>query len=113
MLTRIYGRGFSVSNDILRKFYEAVENAQADNEEKLDIEELLTTRQMKIFTLYEQIVANLFSGNNLQEGLTKVIDGNALTQPEQISVLMFLKLFESFTQSQMPHIPKMDGGMYA
>ena len=104
------------TNNILRKFYEAVENAKADDEEKLDIEQLLTTRQLKIFTLHEEIVGNLFSGNSLQEGLTKVIDGRALTQTEQVTVLMFLKLFESFTnigQLQIPNIPKMDGGMYA
>ena len=44
------------TNNILRKFYEAVENAKADDEEKLDIEQLLTTRQLKIFTLHEEIV---------------------------------------------------------
>ena len=82
------------TNNILRKFYEAVENAKADDEEKLDIEQLLTTRQLKIFTLHEEIVGNLFSGNSLQEGLTKVIDGRALTQTEQVTVLMFLKLLK-------------------
>ena len=103
------------TNNLLRKFYEAIENAKADNDERLDIEELLTSRQMKIFKLHEELVAQLFSGKSLQEGLTEVIDGRSLTQTEQITVLMFLKLFESFTNiSQlMPNIPKMDGNMYA
>jgi len=106
-------------NELLRKFSNAIEKAMTDNDSKLDIETLLNTRQMKIFTLYEEIVGQLFSGKSLQDGLVKVIDGRALTQTEQVTVLMFLKLFESFTSSFgqlkdiMPNIPSMDGGMYA
>ena len=106
-------------NELLRKFSNAIEKAMTDNDSKLDIETLLNTRQMKIFTLYEEIVGQLFSGKSLQDVLVKVIDGRALTQTEQVTVLMFLKLFERFTSSfgqlkdRMPNIPSMDGGMYA
>lgn len=105
-------------NELLKQFSNAIEKAMEDKDSKLDIEKLLNTRQMKIFTLYEEIVGQLFSGKNLQDGLVKVIDGRGLTQTEQVTVLMFLKLFESFTSSfgqlqEMPNIPRMDGGMYA
>jgi len=106
-------------NELLKQFSVAIEKAMEDNDSKLDIDTLLNTRQMKIFTLYEEIVGKLFSGKSLQEGLIKVIDGRSLTQTEQVTVLMFLKLFESFTssfgqlQDIMPNIPRMDGGMYA
>ena len=106
-------------NELLKQFSNAIEKAMEDKDSKLDIETLLNTRQMKIFTIYEEIVGQLFSGKSLQEGLVKVIDGRSLTQTEQVTVLMFLKLFESFTssfgklQDIMPNIPRMDGGMYA
>ena len=49
-------------NELLKKFSVAIEKAMSDNDSKLDIETLLNTRQMKIFTIYEEIVGQLFSG---------------------------------------------------
>ena len=45
-------------NELLKKFSVAIEKAMSDNDSKLDIETLLNTRQMKIFTIYEEIVAS-------------------------------------------------------
>ena len=107
----------------------AIENAHSEDEDTLDIRTLLSKKEYARFHLYEEIVASLFASKTLHEGLTQLIDGHELTTDEQITVLMFLKLFESFSSTMkgfesldaLAHTlggagtepEEQDGGMYA
>ena len=44
----------------------------------------------------EQVINDMFTSNNLHDGIRKTIDGAKLTNTQQINVLIMLKIFETF-----------------
>ena len=86
-------------NKLLTNFLSAVKKADAGNEQTFDIKHLMTSAQRTQFDKLEGVVAELFSAENLYTGIEKTIKDTELTNTQQVSVLVFLKIFETFIQT--------------
>ena len=62
----------------------------------IDVKKILTPTQFRQFNTMEQVINDMFTSNNLHEGIRKTIDGAKLTNTQQINVLIMLKIFETF-----------------
>lgn len=118
-----------MKNKLLTKFLTEVEKADKEDEQMFDIKHLMTNAQRMQFDKLEGVVADLFGAENLYAGIKKTVKDTELTNAQQVSVLVFLKIFETFIQSvsklgeNMPtpddlyassliNEPDVNGGMY-
>ena len=111
-------------NELLKRFLKEVENAEED---MFDIKHLMTGVQRSNFDKLENVVATLFSADNLYAGLETTIEEEELSNNQQVSVLVFLKIFETFLRTVSTlggntptpdeiygsSIKEPDGGMYS
>ena len=86
-------------NKLLTEFLRAVKNADEGNENTFDIKHLMTSSQRIQFDKLESVVADLFGAENLYAGIEKTVKDTELTNTQQVSVLVFLKIFETFIQT--------------
>ena len=82
-----------MSNNILKEFVDII-NERGRTDELFDITTILSDKQEKKFERMQEMMGKLFSAGNLAEGLEKVAD-DKLTEDEQISILMIMKLMET------------------
>ena len=83
-------------NKILIEFLDMIDEAHKVEASNIDIKKILTPIQYRHFTKMEQVINDMFTSNNLHEGIRKTIDGAKLTNTQQINVLIMLKIFETF-----------------
>lgn len=83
-------------NKILNEFLDMIDDAHKIEASNIDVKKILSPIQFRQFTKMEQVITNMFSSNNLHEGIRKTIDGAELTNTQQIHVLIMLKIFETF-----------------
>ena len=83
-------------NKILIEFLDMIDEAHKVEASNIDIKKILTPIQYRHFTKMEQVINDMFTSNNLHEGIRKTIDGAKLTDTQQINVLIMLKIFETF-----------------
>jgi len=82
-----------MSNNILKQFVDIIKE-RGRTDELFDITTILSNKQEKKFERMQEMMGKLFSAGNLAEGLEKVAD-DKLTEDEQISILMIMKLMET------------------
>lgn len=107
-----YGREFTMNDNILKKFVDII-NERGRTDELFDITSILSNKQEKKFERMQGMMSKLFSANNLAEGLEQVAN-DKLTEDEQISILMIMKLVENMmseVESSVSDIPS-SYGMY-
>jgi hypothetical protein len=73
-----------------------IDEAHKVEASNIDVKKILTPTQFRQFTQMEKVITNMFSSNNLHEGIRKTIDGAKLSNTQQINVLIMLKIFETF-----------------
>ena len=83
-------------NKILTEFLDMIDEAHKIEASNIDVKKILTPTQFRQFTQMEQVINDMFTSNNLHEGIRKTIDGAKLTNTQQINVLIMLKIFETF-----------------
>ena len=83
-------------NKILIEFLDMIDEAHKIEASNIDVKKILTPTQFRQFTQMETVITNMFTSNNLHEGIRKTIDGAKLTNTQQINVLIMLKIFETF-----------------
>ena len=83
-------------NKILTEFLDMIDEAHKIEASNIDIKKILSPAQFRQFTEMEEVINNMFSANNLHEGIRKTIDGAKLNNTQQINVLIMLKIFETF-----------------
>ena len=83
-------------NKILIEFLDMIDEAHKVEASNIDIKKILTPIQYRHFTKMEQVINDMFTSNNLHEGIRKTIDGAKLNNTQQINVLIMLKIFETF-----------------
>ena len=83
-------------NKILTEFLDMIDDAHKVEASNIDVKKILTPTQFRQFTQMEQVINDMFTSNNLHEGIRKTIDGAKLTNTQQINVLIMLKIFETF-----------------
>ena len=107
-----YGKEFTMTN-ILKKFVTEI-NERKDSNEMFDITTILTDKQSIKFQKLQVVMAKLFSAGNIAEGLEKVANENELSEDEQMSILLIMKLVETMMSEMegmdVGNVP--DVGMY-
>jgi len=83
-------------NKILSEFISLIDTAHSKDASNIDVKKILTASQFRQFNKMEQVINDMFTSNNLHEGIRKTIDGAKLTNTQQINVLIMLKIFETF-----------------
>ena len=83
-------------NKILNEFLDMIDEAHKIEASNIDVKKILTPTQFRQFNTMEQVINDMFTSNNLHEGIRKTIDGAKLTNTQQINVLIMLKIFETF-----------------
>jgi len=82
-----------MNDNILTKFVDVIRE-RGKTDELFDITTILSDTQEEKFQRMQELMSKLFSATNLADGLEKVADDN-LTEDEQISILMVMKLVEN------------------
>ena len=85
-------------NNLLVQFVNELNEANRNNKQTLDIRHIMTNAEKYRFDLLEGVITELFSAENLMAGIEKVINNKPLSSPDQVSVLLFLKMFETFVE---------------
>ena len=83
-------------NKILTEFLDMIDEAHKIEASNIDVKKILSPTQYRQFTKMEDVIRNMFTSDNLHEGIRKTIDGAKLTNTQQINVLIMLKIFETF-----------------
>ena len=83
-------------NKILNEFLDMIDQAHKIEASNIDVKKILSPTQYRQFTKMEDVIRNMFTSDNLHEGIRKTIDGAKLTNTQQINVLIMLKIFETF-----------------
>jgi len=83
-------------NKILSEFLSLIDDAHSKDASNIDVKKILTPSQFRQFKTMEQVINDMFTSNNLHDGIRKTIDGAKLTNIQQINVLIMLKIFETF-----------------
>ena len=83
-------------NKILTEFLDMIDEAHKIEATNIDVKKILSPTQYRQFTKMEDVIRNMFTSDNLHEGIRKTIDGAKLTNTQQINVLIMLKIFETF-----------------
>ena len=101
-------------NKILTEFLDMIDDAHKIEASNIDVKKILTPTQFRQFTKMEEVITNMFTSNNLHEGIRKTIDGAKLTNTQQINVLIMLKIFETFigVMKEAGIQPESSGGNY-
>ena len=101
-------------NKILTEFLDMIDEAHKIEASNIDVKKILTPTQFRQFTKMEEVINNMFSANNLHEGIRKTIDGAKLNNTQQINVLIMLKIFETFigVMKEAGIQPESSGGNY-
>jgi len=73
-----------------------IDDAHKVEASNIDIKKILTPIQFRQFNTMEQVINDMFTSENLHEGIRKTIDGAKLNNTQQINVLIMLKIFETF-----------------
>ena len=101
-------------NKILTEFLDMIDEAHKIEASNIDVKKILTPTQFRQFNTMEQVINDMFTSNNLHEGIRKTIDGAKLTNTQQINVLIMLKIFETFigVMKEAGIQPESSGGNY-
>ena len=108
-----YGRESTIMSRILQRFVDAIKSQE---NEMFDVTTILTKKQKDKFSKMQQAMALLFKGGNLADGLEQVVNEYELSEDEEMTFLLIMKLLETMIGS-MPDgdgIPTIgnDMGMY-
>jgi len=85
-------------NKLLIQFVNELNEANRNNKQRFDIRHIMTNMERHRFDLLEGVITELFSAENLMAGIEKVINNKSLSSSDQVSVLLFLKMFETFAE---------------
>ena len=101
-------------NKILTEFLDMIDEAHKIEASNIDVKKILTPTQFRQFNTMEQVINDMFTSNNLHEGIRKTIDGAKLNNTQQINVLIMLKIFETFigVMKEAGIQPESSGGNY-
>ena len=101
-------------NKILTEFLDMIDEAHKIEASNIDVKKILSPTQYRQFTKMEDVIRNMFTSDNLHDGIRKTIDGAKLTNTQQINVLIMLKIFETFigVMKEAGIQPESNGGNY-
>ena len=101
---------------ILEQFLTKV-NEGKDSDQMFDITTILTDKQKNKFERLNTIMRTLLSGENLAEGLDRVVGAYDLSESEQMTFLMIMKMMEAIIDEDLKELTENfsaspDAGMY-
>jgi len=101
---------------ILERFLTEI-NERKDSEQMFDITTILTTKQKSKFERLNTVMRTLLSGDNLAEGLDKVVGAYELSENEEMTFLMIMKMMEAIIDEDLNELTENfsaspDVGMY-
>jgi len=107
----MYGRESTIMSRILRRFIDAI---NSEENKMFDVTTILTKKQREKFSKMQQAMALLFKGGNLADGLEKVVGEYDLSEDEEMTFLLIMKLLETMIGSMPDDLPSLgnDTGMY-
>ena len=101
---------------ILEQFLTKV-NEGKDSNQMFDITTILTDKQKDKFERLNTVMRTLLSGENLAEGLDRVVGAYDLSESEQMTFIMILKMMEAIIDEDLNELTETfsvspDAGMY-
>ena len=103
---------------ILERFLSEVTEKMNTNktDQMFDITTILTKNQNEKFERLNTVMRTLLSGDNLAEGLERVVGAYDLSENEQMTFLMIMKMMEAIIDDDLSELTNSfaspDAGMY-